>query len=377
MKVALVNVTNNNKKVAMNKDLNGGFGTSDEYGNSITSKILKSIKRRSVKLPIIGFAFLQAILKKQHEVKYFENSLPIENYDLILIYGTVVDYKNENNTCTSLKLKFPNSKVGFFGPFPATMPSLFKSGDFVLTGEAEAFFMEEFKDLSQLEGEVKVSSQTDMDALPSPDYTGFPIESYSYSPAISKKPFLVLQASKGCPYTCSYYCVYGDYQGPKIRQRSAKKVVEDIKILQEKHNVKGIQFRDPVFGLNRNFIKEFCQELKDNEIRIEWGMETRLDVLNEENLNLMYDVGLKNLNVGIETNDPKIAEKNKRKLVEFQHQENMIRFAEKLGINVSAFFIIGYDGDTKETIINTINYAIKLNTLLARFAVSTPYPGTS
>ena len=43
MKIALVNVINLEKKTAMNKDLNGGFGTCDDYGNSITSKILKFI----------------------------------------------------------------------------------------------------------------------------------------------------------------------------------------------------------------------------------------------------------------------------------------------------------------------------------------------
>ena len=76
LSIALVNVVNKNKKTAMNKDLNGGFGTSDEYGNSLSSRIIKAIKRKSVRLPIIGFAFLQAIFKQQgHDVEYFE-----ENY---------------------------------------------------------------------------------------------------------------------------------------------------------------------------------------------------------------------------------------------------------------------------------------------------------
>jgi len=379
MKIALVNVINEEKKTAMNKDLNGGFGTCDDYGNSFSSKILKFIKKRSIKLPIIGFAFLQAIFKQQnHEVKYFEGTLPTppEAYDLILIYGTVVDYKNENSTCRLLKHRFPKAKVGFFGPFPATLPDLFNSGDFVLTGESESFFMNDFKDLKQLKDKVKVSSPTDMDALPSPDYDGFPISQYSYSPAIPHKPFLVLQASKGCPYSCSHYCVYGDYQGPAIRQRSAKKVVDDILELQMKYKIKGIQFRDPVFGLNRNFVKEFCEELKNRNVKISWGMETRLDLLSEESIRNMYEVGLRNVNVGIETNDPKIAEINKRKLVELNHQESIIKFCEKIGVNVAAFFILGYDGDTEETVKSTINYAVKLNTLLARFAVATPYPGT-
>ncbi|MBS3171262.1 radical SAM protein [Candidatus Woesearchaeota archaeon] len=379
LNIALVHPVNKEKNYAMNKDLNGGFGTADDYGNSFTSRIIRLIKKRSIRLPIISFAFLQGLFKEQgHYVKYFEENLPDENwyYDLILVYGTVVDFKNENKICKLLKEKFPKAKVGFFGPFPSRNPEIFNSGDFVLLGESESFFMNDFKNLEQLKGNVFVSSLTDMEKLPSPDFTSFPLKKYGYSPAISEKPFLVLQASKGCPYSCRFYCTYGEYQGPKIRQRSAKKVVDDILNLQQKYGVKGIQFRDPVFGLFPKFIDEFCEELKKRNVNIVWGMETRLDLLNENNLKKMFDAGLRNINVGIETSDPEIAKLNKRGLIEENHQEKIIKICKELGIKVSAFYILGYEGDTKETVRNTINYAIKLNTPLARFAISTPYPGT-
>ena len=89
--------------------------------------------------------------------------------------------------------------------------------------------------------------------------------------------------------------------------------MDDIIQLQDKYRVKGVQFRDPVFGLNRNFIKEFCEELKKRDVKIVWGMETRLDLLTKENVKQMYEAGLRNINVGIETSDPEIASKNKRK----------------------------------------------------------------
>ena len=105
-------------------------------------------------------------------------------------------------------------------------------------------------------------------------------------------------------------------------------------------------------------------------------METRLDLLTEEKLRMMYDVGLRNVNIGIETSDKDIAKKNKRLLVQETHQDKMIRLCNDIGIKVSAFYIIGYEGDTAETIRKTVDYAISLNTPVARFSVSTPYPGT-
>lgn len=379
IKIAIVNVLNRNKDYAMNKDLNGGFGTADDYGNSFTSRIIKFLKKKSIRLPIISLAFLQALLKENgFNVKYFEGKLPKpgEDFDIIFVYGTVVDYKNENWTCRVLKDRFPKARVGLFGPFPSRNPEVFNSGDFVLLGEIEAFFMKDFKSIDQLKGPVIVSELTDMDKLPSPDFEGFPINEYSYSPAISEKPFVALQASKGCPYSCRYYCTYGEYQGPKIRQRSPKKVVDDILCLQKKYGIKGVQFRDPTFGLIKGFIDDFCNELKTRNVKIKWGMETRLDLLNEDNLKKMFDVGLRNVNVGIETNNEEIAKLNKRGLVEQSHQEKIIRFCEKLGIKVSAFYILGYEGETIESARSTIKYAMKLNTPLARFSISTPYPGT-
>lgn len=379
MNIALVQVINHTAKSAVNKDLNGGFGTKDHYGKSLTSGLLMWVKKKGVKLPIISLAHLQAILKdKGHNVKYYEGSLPKkkEELDLILVYGSIVDYVNENAQAKELKYTFPKAKIGFIGPFPSLHPELFTTVDFVLQGEPEAFFMHEFNGLDQLKGIIKIQAIVDMDALPSPDYDGFPIADYNYRPLINKTPFVVLQSSKGCPYSCRFYCVYGEFQGARIRQRSAKKVVDDIETLQKKYKIRGIQFRDPLFGLKKNFINEFVDELTARNINITWGIETRLDLLNEENLAKMFNAGLRNINVGIETSNALIAKNNRRLLVAESHQNKIVRFCRMKGINVSAFYILALEGDTEETMENTLRYATQLNTLTARFSVSTPYPGT-
>ena len=90
----------------------------------------------------------------------------------------------------------------------------------------------------------------------------------------------------------------------------------------------------------------------------------------------MFDVGLRLVNIGIETKDSEIAKKNKRKLVKEDYQEGIINYCYQKGIKVSAFFILGLENDTEHTIKKTIDYAINLNIFLARFSISTPYPGT-
>lgn len=379
MKIALVNPINKNKKGAMNKDLAGGLGTFSSFGNTFISKLISAYKKKNVKIPLLTFANLNAIFKlKGYDVDYFEEQELNNNkeYDIILIYGSIVDFKNENRICRIIKKNQPKAKVGFFGPFTGIQPDLFKTGDFIIDGEAESYFLYEFNNLNNIKGKIKVNKVLDLNDLPTPDFTGFDVKSYSYKPAIKEKPFLVLQASKGCPYSCSYYCAYGKIQGSKYRLRSAKKIVEDIVKLQANYGIKGLQFRDPTFGLDKTWLNEFIYLMNTRKVKIKYGIETRMDLLNEDILTELFKTGLRNINVGIETINEDISKKNKRLLINKEHQERIIHFCNKIGIKISAFYIFGMKGDTKESIVNVINYAIKLNTNVAQFCISIPYPGT-
>ncbi len=377
MKIALLNVINKNKKGAMNKDLAGGMGTRSNFGSSFILKLLSSVKEKSIKLPIISFAFLQAILKeKGNDVHYLESDFIDDKYNLVLIYGSIVDFRYENEIVKKIKEKYANIKVGFFGSFPTIRPDLFTEADFVIKGEVESFFLYEFKNIENLPKIVEVKKLLNLDDLPTPNFDNFPIKDYSYFPAIKEKPFLVLQASKGCPYSCFYYCPYAAIQGSQYRIRSAEKLVKDIFYLVNKYKIKGLQFRDPTFGINKEQVKEFCSGLLNKKIKIKFGIETRLDLLDKEILLLMFKAGLRNINVGIETVEKDIAKLNKRKSIAMNHQEEIIKFCKKIGIKISAFYIFGLQGDTEESIKKTIDYAIKLNTNIAQFTISCPYPGT-
>lgn len=377
MKIGLLYVTNNDKKGALNKDLAGGMGTYFSFKGSLSLRLLTYLKNRTVCLPVVSFGHLQAILKDQgHDVYYQENDTVNEEYDLLIIYGSLVDYKNENSVAERISKIYPNTKLMFFGTFPSVKPELFSGVSSVIVGEIESFFLHEFKKNKKYPKIIRVKSALDLDDLPTPDFTNFPIEKYSYSPAISEKPFLVLTSSKGCPFTCSYYCAYGMIQGSKYRIRSAKKVFNDIVTLKRKYKIKGIQFRDPTFGINKKQVEDLCNMLIKEKVNIKFGIETRLDLLDKKILSLMYRAGLRNINVGIETVNEEISKINKRQLIRVDHQEEIIKFCERIGIKISAFYILGLKGDTKETIKNTINYAIKLNTNVAQFTVSIPYPGT-
>ncbi len=378
--IAVVNVLNPSKKIAMNKDLNGGFGTADSYGQSMPERIISIAKKKSIRLPIVSLASLMGIFKQKGiPAKYSELSEPNlpEKRDLILVYGSIVDFRNECRMARELKLQHPGSQIGFIGPFPSTMPELYTAScDFVIKGDFEKFFLNRFMPGSRLNGIINVEGNVNLDHLPPPELDGFPIKSYGYAPAIKERPFFALQASKGCPYICSYYCVYGKFQGPKVNVRSPEKVVGDMAYLNSKYGIRGFQFRDPTFGIQKGYVEKFCEELEKSGLKVKWGIETRVDLLDRQKIKFMFDKGLRNINLGIETTNENVAKRNKRLLANIEKQEEIIRFCEGLGVKVSAFYMLGYADDTIDSMASTLAYAKRLNTFLARFAVSTPYPGT-
>lgn len=373
MKITLLNIKAKNKYCS-NKDVSGGYGTSTKIGDSFFARLLESKKKSGVKIPVLTFAYLASILRKQgHAVEYRED-IPGTDSDIVVIYSSIIDYKNEVAAIVKIK-NSTNAIVGVVGAFTSAKPDIYHDADFVVIGEPENFFMNLTKK-TKLKGIIRSETILDLDKLPFPDWDGFPIQSFSYKPALAKTPFLTMQSSRGCPYSCSFYCPYTVIQGTKYRKRLSTKVVDEIEYLVNKYKIKSLQFRDPLFSLDRSRIIEIAKEIGNRKIDIEWLCETRLDLLDKELIDIMFSAGLRVINVGIESYSSAILNMSRRKPIKIAYQEEIIKYCKKKGIKVIAFYIFGLTNDTKATIIQTIRYAKKLNTYLAQFTISTPYPGT-
>lgn len=379
MKVVILNIKPRPGRKCINKDLAGGLGTGTWVGDSFLARVFEKVKKANVVLPELTNAYLLAIFKKagwQTELVEIETVLPdLGKADLVLVGVSIVDCVHELEVVRALKER--GHYVGVFGAFATAMPDFWKEADFVIKGEPEAAAL---KILSQKElprGIVEVEPLEDLDSLPYPDWSFFPIKKYSYSPALNKKPVLLMLASRGCPYSCIFYCPYAAINsGRRYRARSIGNVIAEIEHLVKKYQVKAIDFRDPIFSFDRSRTLEFCRQLAAKKFDLIWSCETRMDRLDEELLMKMKKAGLRHINVGIESFDEEVLKSSGRLPVAIEHQEKMLSFCARQGISVAAFYILGMENDTRETIERTIDYAKDLNTLVAQFTLSTPYPGT-
>lgn len=371
MKVAFLDVESDKK---IYRDYNGGYGTSFQVGASFLGKMLTYMRTNKEKFPYMPYAYGATIFKQGgHDVSVETNTLP--DADLVIMHASMPNHSHEIKYLR--KLKEENIPVGIIGPFASSRPELFADASFIVMNDSESIM----KDIANTgiipQGQVYSPPLENLDELPYPDWSLFPINEYSYSPIINKKPFTFVLSSRGCSYGCNY-CPYisASNNGRKFRKRSVNNIIGELKYLTEKFGIKGVQFRDPIFTLDLKRIEELCTAIITAGINLEMGCETRSDRLNGDLLDLMYKAGFRALKLGIESASPEILRKSKRLPIELEHQEYIIRHCKKIGIKVIGFYIIGLEKDTPETVKSTMAYAKLLNTDFANFTLCTPIPGT-
>jgi radical SAM superfamily enzyme YgiQ (UPF0313 family) len=353
------------------KDVAGGFGTVFTVGNSWFARVLEIAKRRIASIPSVTAAYLDSILSAQGaQVAIKHNAL--QPADLYLIASSITDCNYEKELGRRAKREF-GAKVGYFGTFAATVPDFYlDAADFVVKGEIENLAPQ----LAQGEipsGLIEAGFVSDLNQLPFPSWDQFALRRYKYSIVTARGITLPMLSSRGCPYTCGY-CPY--LVNSRYRVRRPESVADEIEYLAKRYEVRGISFRDPMFTFYGDRTMKIADQILSRGLNIRFGIETRTDKLDEEQLRHLYRAGLRSLEIGIESSNEEMLLQNLRKAPGKEQQEKIIQLCHRLGIRVIANYILGLSNDTVEGVRNTIAYAKKLNTFAIQFTVTTPYPGT-
>jgi len=216
-----------------------------------------------------------------------------------------------------------------------------------------------------------------LDDIPFPKWELFPYRRYAipHSSAAGDLPFLPMLTSRGCPFGC-HYCPYPVGQGIPWRFRSPQNVVDEIEHLVKGLGIQYIVFRDPMFSMRLPRVVEICEEIRRRGLVFKWRCETRPDCLDEETIRAMASAGCEGINFGVESAEEEIQKNVGRKPISREQIIEMTSICRRYGIKTFCFFIIGLPGDTVETILETIGFAIRLNANWVQFTAATPFIGT-
>jgi anaerobic magnesium-protoporphyrin IX monomethyl ester cyclase len=219
--------------------------------------------------------------------------------------------------------------------------------------------------------------ERDLDSLPFPKWDLLPFEKYVIpkSSTSGRARFLPMLSSRGCPFGCSY-CPYPVGQGLKWRYRSPPNVVDEMELLVGRFGVEYILFRDPMFSAMQKRVVAICEEILARGLRVRWKCETRMDCLDESTIAIMARAGCVGINFGVESTDPDVQKGVHRTPILPAEFTEKVAMCRRHGIATFAFFVIGLPGDTRETILASIEFAVQIRANWTQFTVATPFIGT-
>ena len=376
------------KNYRLIKDTAGGYGTGNNFGDTLFSRILNFYVNNSIGMPAMEVMYISSILKIDNEVHYTRkwDDPKIDDADFIILPSSIIAHETE----VDILKKINHKQVFITGIFSNILRDKYKvENSVVVKNEADTFFFN-LKKSGNLNKQFLQSifndnalinqfySPVNLDDLPFPDWDEYskkyPLRNDFFS--LSQKIAVPILATRGCPYSCFNYCTYPLQQGRKVRARSVENIIKEIRHWQKKIGTNKFVFRDPVFSINKKHTISLCEEIIKQKLNITFMVETHLNNMDDQMIKLLKEAGLELIYVGVESSNHVVLKDMKRFTVEHDKQYEIIKKCEDAGIIVKTMFIIGNPEDTEDTINASIQYSKYLPSLYTQFSVFTPYPGT-
>jgi radical SAM superfamily enzyme YgiQ (UPF0313 family) len=360
----------------VSKDFAGGFGVGQHPGTGgVRGWIIRHFFTRDRRPSALIFAYLAAIFRQLgHTVEYAEDRLPLGS-DLYVFCPSLITLALERQVIGELLQKNPSARVFVVGLLASIMPQAFADLKVtVVKGEPEQLLWKFDEVLERPEATVQLGVLDDLDRLPPPDWSPFKPKNFRIGYDFWRFPTAYIQASRGCTFKCNY-CPYILLDN-STRFRSPEAVAEEIARGIRQWGFQSFKFRDPLFGLNRSHVHQLIDLIGQLPRKIQFSIETRIELMPRDLLRLLQQVGLTSITVGIETPDAGTLKSYRRASVDGDRQREFIESCRRLGIRTVAGFMIGFPEDTEASIRGVARYARELNPTYANFNVVTPYPGT-
>ncbi len=214
----------------------------------------------------------------------------------------------------------------------------------------------------------------DLNKLPYPAWDLFPMDVYLQNPVVGVGRDVDVISSRGCPFDCGFcYKIFGR----QFRGRSAAHVVGEMEALKIKYDVDFISFQDDCFVIDKKRVYEIC-DLIDRSKRlrgIRWSCNGRVTVCDDDLVRRMKASGCVSVAFGVESGSETILRAMNKKATLDQTAE-AIEMCRRAGLRTPLAFMMGYPGETRATVMETVAFCQRLNIPLSGMTFTCPYPGT-
>jgi len=361
----------------------------------------------------LGIAYLASALRKaEHEVKVIDATAPFNPMNADDVNRSIMDFKPDFIGVTLIFRHITKTynyldelaKLGIpivaGGPHVNPLPQevLAHSVDIVVLGEGEQtivelaeYFAGNIRCLDDIRGLVIKNEDgsihstlarqqiKNLDELPFPDFSDFPIRNYTGSDDVNSNPiFWSIFSSRGCPFNCTF-CYSHNLFGRTYRLRSAQNIFDEISNLISKFKVEKIAFQDDEILVSRDRMMRFCDLVGKSNINVKMSLRTRINSIDAGLLQKMSEVGFSRISFGIESwNNETLHKINKKYNVEAI--KSGLDILVKSNFNFTYFnTLIGFPWETKKHFqdnLETIGQIPKGLRYINSVVTPIPYPST-
>ncbi len=181
-----------------------------------------------------------------------------------------------------------------------------------------------------------------------------------------------MMTTRGCPYTCGF-CSKPVF-GSAVKTRSAENVLDELEDIAHR-GYDRVWMGDDCFTIDDRRTIAICRGMIDRGLNLTWECLSRVDGVNDEVLTAMREAGCARLFFGLESGDDRIL-RTMKKQATFAEGKAAVNLAGRNGLKTGAFFILGYPGETNESLTRTVNASSELPLDYLSYTVPYPLPGT-
>lgn len=190
---------------------------------------------------------------------------------------------------------------------------------------------------------------------------------------VSQFEFIV--TSRGCPAACTF-CSSPDFWGRTLRFRSAGNMIEEIRLLRQRHGVVYVSVRDDTFTANKKRVIDFCRGLLEAGIDLLWDCQSRVNAVDQERLAWMRRAGCTHIQYGVESGSPRMLQRI-NKGITVEQVRAAAAATRAVGLGLSIYLITGIDSETDDDLDSTLRLIEEIRPHDGLVSPMTIYPGTA
>ncbi|MBV9969045.1 MAG: radical SAM protein [Xanthobacteraceae bacterium] len=268
--------------------------------------------------------------------------------------------------------------------------------DYVFRGEGEAvvadLVLAPSTDIPGVVGRDDVNSKQsapliyDLDTIPHPAWHLIPMREYVFAAnsrarnlnKIEQDGAATIVTTRGCPFRCTF-CASWTVHGREMRYRSKENVIEELRILRDRYDVNTVIPEDDLFTVKKARFVDLAAAIETEfrgDFHFQFPNGLSVATLDADVIVAMKRMGMTVANIAIESGSEFVQRKIIKKNVDLDRARNVVSECQRQGLVVRAYFIVGFPGETREQMQETVDFAASLEADWAIINPAVPLAGT-